>query len=137
MKEYRNEYQSYMELEGIRHLHSDVQKYNKVIRGIGINDELISVGTVLSSPKDRKKVVKALKLVRQDLVRALQTERILRENKDFIALNPSMFDNNLSTVESLRIGNEAVEWSKLFNQAIEVAVEVNREMRKLQNKSNR
>ena len=136
-QDYQKKYQEYMDLQRLRSLHFDVQKYNEVIRGMGINDKLISVGTVPSSPKDRKKVVKALKLVRQGLVRALQTERILRENKDFIALNPSMFDSNLSDVESLRIGNEAVEWSKLFNQAIEVAVEVNSEMRKLQSRNNR
>jgi len=125
-------YESFLAQESVRNLYLEVTKFNSTVKALDIVDRLVELGNVSASLNVRTKVIEALMLTRQDLIRALKTERILRENKDFIISNPSMFDRSLSTIESLRVGNEAGEWIKLFDQAMQVAVEVRSEMRKLQ-----
>jgi hypothetical protein len=81
--------------------------------------------------RNRSKTLEALALTRKDFVRALKTERILRENRGFIA-NSSMFDTNLGAIESLSVIDEAGEWNVIINQVVQVALEVNNEIKKLQ-----
>lgn len=110
----------------------EVDKYNTVIQAIHINDQLEAVGTTETSLNDRKKVIEALKLTREDLVRALKSEKILRENRSFIAGNPDLFATNLGAVQALQVSNQASEYGRLLNEALQIAIGVQAEMRKLQ-----
>lgn len=114
-------------------LFDDVDRYNSVIQAIAINDQLEAAGNTEIGLKDREKVVHALQLTRADLVRALKTERILRKNHRFIARNSDLFADNLTTLASLQISDRASEHGRLLNAALEIAVDVQEEMRKLQN----
>jgi len=80
-------------------------------------------------------VIEALKLTRKDLVRALRTEKILRENKHFILGNSELFANNLAALASMEVTQEAAEHSKLLNEALEIALDVQYQMKKLQGQS--
>lgn len=111
----------------------EVDKYNTVIQAIHINDQLEAVGTPEMSVTDRKKVIEALRLTREDLVRALRSEKILRENQSFIAGNPELFATNLRAVQALQVSDRASEYGRLLNEALQIAVGVQEEMRKLQN----
>ncbi len=123
------------ERESLKHLFPEIQKYNNIVRAIDIKDQLEAVGNKSIDTSDRQEVVKALKLTREDLVRALKTEKILRNNRDFINQNPAMIANNLTAVRAIQISDRASEWSDLLNQALEVAVEVQGEMQRLQVRS--
>lgn len=65
--------------------------------------------------------------------RALKTERILRENKDIINMRPELFENNLIALRTLQVSEQATESGQLLNEALQVAVGVQEEMKKLQN----
>lgn len=82
----------------LRILLNDVERYNTVIRAIDINDQIEEAGNPEVLIKERESVLAALKLTKADLVRALKTERILRENKSFILSNTELFVNNLATL---------------------------------------
>jgi len=112
-------------------LYQEIQKFNNIIKAIDINDQLVAAGNVSANLRNRAKTLEALALARKDFVRALKTERILRENRGFIA-NSSMFDTNLGAIESLSVGDEAGEWNVIINQVVQVALEVNNEIKKLQ-----
>ena len=84
------------------------------------------------SLKERKKVLEALKLTRNDLVRALKTERILRENKNFIVSRAELFINNLATLTAMQVSEQATEHGRLLNEALQIALDVQQEMRSLQ-----
>ncbi|MHC5720305.1 MAG: hypothetical protein ACYTX0_51835, partial [Nostoc sp.] len=73
---------------------SEVNRYNSIIKVIDINDQIEEAGNTEVVIKEREGVVEALKLTKADLVRALKTERILREHKNFILSNTELFVNN-------------------------------------------
>lgn len=110
----------------------DVDRYNAVIKAIDINDQIELAGNIGVSIKERKKVIEALQLTRVDLVRALMTERILRENKKFIISNTELFANNLTTLIAMQVTEQATEHGRLLNEALQIALDVQYEMRRLQ-----
>ncbi len=120
-----------------RHRHlanllDEIAQFNAVVRAIDINDQIEAVGNPGVAIQDRDRVIEALDLTREDIVRALRTERILRKNAQFIRLNPELFANNLKTLTALQVSDQASEHARLLNEALQIAVGVREEMRKLQ-----
>lgn len=110
----------------------DVDRYNSVIKAIDINDQIEDAGNPGVVIQERAKVIAALKLTKNDLVRALKTERILRENKSFILSNAELFTNNLATLTAMQVTEEATEHGRLLNEALQIALDVQLEMKRLQ-----
>jgi hypothetical protein len=111
----------------------DVKRYNSVIKAIDINDQIEAVGNPGVCLRNREQVIHALALAREDILRALKTERILRENESFIKSNSQLFDNNLTALTALQVSDAASEHGRLLNEALQIVVDVQEEMRKLQN----
>jgi hypothetical protein len=112
---------------------SDVDRYNAVIKAIDINDQIEAAGNPGVVIREREKVIAALKLTRNDLIRALKTERILRENQHFILRNTELFTNNLATLTAMQVTDQATEHGRLLNEALQIALDVQLEMKRLQN----
>lgn len=115
-------------------LFDDVDRYNGIIKTIEINDKIEEAGNSGVKIDDRSKVIQALQLIRDDLVRALKTERILRENKKFVAANSELFVSNLKALSALQISDRSSQPGRLLNEALQVALGVQAEMKKLQNR---
>nr|WP_155746136.1 hypothetical protein [Scytonema sp. UIC 10036] len=111
---------------------NDVERYNSVIKAIDINDQIEAAGNPGVSLKERQKVLEALALTRSDLVRALRTEKILRENKKFIISRSELFANNLATLTAMQVSEQASEHGRLLNEALQIALDVQHEMKSLQ-----
>ncbi|MEH1937117.1 MAG: hypothetical protein V7L14_26120 [Nostoc sp.] len=111
---------------------NEVNRYNTVIRVIDINDQIEEAGNPEVVIKEREGVIEALKLTKTDLVRALKTEKILRENKSFILGNTELFVNNLATLTAMQVTEQATEHGRLLNEALQIALDVQHEMKKLQ-----
>ncbi|MEH1939941.1 MAG: hypothetical protein V7L01_06965 [Nostoc sp.] len=111
---------------------NEVSRYNTVIRVININDQIEEAGNPEVVIKERDGVIEALKLTKSDLVRALKTERILRENKSFILSNTELFVNNLATLTAMQVNEQATEHGRLLNEALQIALDVQHEMKRLQ-----
>ncbi|WP_026100385.1 hypothetical protein [Fortiea contorta] len=112
---------------------NDVDRYNAVIKAIDINDQIEDAGNPDICIHQRESVIEALKLTRADLVRALKTERILRENRNFILSNSELFVNNLATLTAMQVNEQATEHGRLLNEALQIALDVQHEMKRLQN----
>ena len=110
------------------------EKYNTIIKALEIQAEIEAVGSTSLRLKNREQVIEALQLIREDLVRALTIERILRKHKRFISANAKLFASNLNDVTSLLINDEVSEHGRLLNEALEIAVAVRDEMKRLENK---
>ncbi|MBC1240031.1 hypothetical protein VF14_28035 [Nostoc linckia z18] len=117
--------------EGLTILLDEVDKYHDLIKAIDINDQLAASGNLESSVQDRDRVTAALQLIREDLVRALKTERILRDNKNLLANNQELFVNNLASLQALQVSTQAGEYAQLLNQSLQIAIDVQAEIRKL------
>ncbi|MBK1990561.1 hypothetical protein A0J48_024060 [Sphaerospermopsis aphanizomenoides BCCUSP55] len=114
---------------------NDVQRYNAVIQAIKINDQIEEAGNLEVGIKQRTRVIEALKLTKLDLIRALKTERILRENKNFIVTNSDLFMNNLAALTSMQVTEQATEHVRFLNEDLQIALDVQYEMRRLQSQS--
>lgn len=119
----------------LRILLNDVDRYNSVIKAIDINDQIEEAGNPEVGIQTRDRVIEALRLTRADLVRALKTEKILRENKSFILSNTELFINNLATLTAMQVTEQATEHGRLLNEALQIALDVQYEMRRLQSQS--
>jgi hypothetical protein len=115
-----------------KNLFDEVDRYNAVVKAIEISDRLEAAGNKGASLKGREKAIAALKQTRDSLICALKTERILRENKKFIAGTTELFDNNLTTLQALQVNEEASEHRRLLGEALQIAVGVQEEMKKLE-----
>lgn len=124
----------WVKFKSVRRLVKEVDRYNAVIKAVDINDQLEEAGNPGVGLSDREKVIQALSLMKADLIRALKTERILRENKGFIAKHPQLFTTNLTALTALQLSDRASEYGRVLDQALQVAVGVQEEMRKLQNR---
>jgi hypothetical protein len=65
----------------------EVGRYHNAIAALEIHDRLEAAGNVAMTFEDRSQIISALQLTREDLVRALKTERILREHQRFVDRN--------------------------------------------------
>ncbi|AKG20201.1 hypothetical protein [Calothrix sp. 336/3] len=110
----------------------EVDKYHALIQAIDINDQLADSGNTQNHLRDREKIIAALQLIREDLVRALKTERILRDNKKLLANNQELFVNNLANLQALQVSTQAGEYAQLLHQSFQIALDVQAELRKLQ-----
>jgi hypothetical protein len=111
---------------------NDVERHSAVIKAIDINDQIEAAGNSGVSLNERKKVIEALKMTRNDLVRALKTERILRENKKFIVSKLELFADNLPTLTVMQVSEEASEHGRWLNEVFQIALDVQQEMKSLQ-----
>ena len=111
---------------------NEVNKYNAVIKSINVSDQLEEAGNLEFKIDNRRKLINALELTRADVVRALKTEKILRLNKDFIARNQDLANNLLSLTE-MKISAQSSQEGRLLDEELQIAVNVQEEMRKLQN----
>jgi len=107
-----------------------VDKYHAVIKAIDIKDQR-STAENESHLDDREKVITALQLVREDLVQGLKTERILRDNKKLLANNQDLFVNNVETLHATSLSERASEYAQLLNQLLQIALDVQAQIRKL------
>ncbi|WP_243713830.1 hypothetical protein [Nostoc sp. 106C] len=119
----------------LRILINDVDRYNAIIKAIDINDQIEDAGNSGVSIRERHRVIEALKLTRNDLIRALKTEKILRENKNFIISNSEFFANNLATLTAMQVTEQATEHGRILNEALQIALDVQHEMKRLQSQS--
>jgi hypothetical protein len=109
----------------------EVDRYHDVIQAIDLNDQLATSANSQNSISDRQKVISGLQLIREDLVRGLKMERILRDNKKLLANNQELLSNNLANLQALQVSQEASEYAQILNQSLQIAIDVQAEIRKL------
>lgn len=114
-------------LKKIIRLIKEVTNHNQIVKNLHTLDQLVEAGNPIKL-NDRGTVIDALRITRAGLVRALKTEKILRENPKFM---PEYFNIDLTTIESEKTTVRAVEYAELLNDALQVGVSVQQAMRKL------
>lgn len=109
------------------HLIDGVNQHNKIIRNLDVLDQLESVGNPIQI-SERERVLEALRMNRQNLVRALETGRILRENPKF---KPEQFNIDLSGLRALQATEKATEYGRFLDEILKIGVNIQSEMRRL------
>jgi hypothetical protein len=115
--------------EVILRLFAEVDKCNRAITDIDVVDQLQDAGNAIKL-ESRESAIAALRMTRNDLVRALKTERILRENPQF---HPERFDVDITAFEALQMSDRAKEYARTFDTTLQIAIDVQSVMYDLQN----
>ena len=101
-----------------------VDQYHGLIVAVDVNDQLAVSGELDHSLNDRDKVITALQFLREDLVRAFKSDRLLRDNKRLLADNHDLSVNNLTHIQALQSSSQTSEYSLLLNQVLQIALDV-------------
>ncbi|WP_190315960.1 hypothetical protein [Pseudanabaena sp. UWO310] len=109
-------------------LFKEVEKCNQTIRHIDVFDRLQDAGNPIKL-ESRELAIAALRMTRNDIVRALKTERILREHPEF---HPDRFDIDLNAFTAISINERAKEYGQIFNTTLQIAIDVQKAMSELQ-----
>jgi hypothetical protein len=110
-------------------LFAEVDKCNKAIRDIDIFDQLKDAGNPIKLAS-REAAIAALRMTRNDIIRALKTERILREHPEF---HPDNFDIDLNAFQAVQMRDLAQEYAHVFDTTLQIAIDVQKAMAELQN----
>lgn len=119
-------------LKTLTHLLDEVDKYNEVIQSVDVVDRLEAIG-IQASITNREQVVDALNITRNSLICGLMTEKILRDNRSLLARRYDLFsniENNLVTLRTLEMNNQAKEYAVFLNQAFQIGMSVYQEVQK-------
>ena len=118
------------------YLLEEVERYNSIVKGLEINQQLVDAGNSDLSLNDKENLVNTLITTRENLICALKTERILRKNRAFIARNREILATNLTALQTLQITlqtkNEAKDYTDILQDALHSAQDVKEEMKKLE-----
>lgn len=114
----------------LSHLLDEIDRFNEMVAAVEILEELANKGSRLNL-ENREEVLEALHLTRESLVCGLMTERVLRKHQQFMARRQEMFasiERNLVTLQQLQVSDEATDYGRLLNEAIQIGTSVHREL---------
>mgnify|MGYP006422265119 CR=1 FL=1 len=103
---------------------TDVKNHNQVIYRIQVLDELSSVGNKVSLD-DRQTVLDALNITKNNIIQALKTDKILRQNPGF---KPDRFAVDLASMRSLQVQEKSSEYGSLLNEALQIGISLQDEL---------
>ncbi len=116
-------------------LFNEFKKHNQIVKAIDVKEQLEEVEQTRSDSQVKLTLLKALIEMRQDLIKALKVEKILRENQKVIETNPELFKASFDTTKVQKIIDRGSEYDRLINKTLKIGTEVNKEMKKMKNNS--
>jgi energy-coupling factor transporter transmembrane protein EcfT len=111
---------------------NEVDKYHAGVQAVDNLDQQAISENPENNSHDRENVISALQLVREDLVRGLKIERLLRDNKKSLTEQQELSVNNLANLQALQVSSSAGEYAQILNQLLQIDLDVQSQIRKLQ-----
>lgn len=115
----------------LSHLLDEIDRFNETVSAVEILEELGSTQNSRLNLENRQEVLEALHLTRESLVCGLMTERVMRKHQRFMARRAEMFssiERNLATLQLFQVSDEASDYGRLLNEAIQIGTSVHREL---------
>ncbi len=115
----------------LSHLLDEIDRFNEMVAAVEILEELGSTQNSRLNLENRHEVIEALHLTRESLVCGLMTERVMRKHQKFMARREEMFssiERNLATLQLLQVSDDASDYGRLLNEAIQIGTSVHREL---------
>ena len=124
------------QLKTLDRLLLEVAHYNEMLTAVEVYYELATAQgkAEARTPEPVAIMLEALHLTRENLVNGLTTERILRKHQRFMAQRQALFsrmEQNLSALQAMQVVDAASEYGTLLSDALEIGVQVQREMQSL------
>lgn len=110
----------------------ELDRYHGALKAVAIAEELAAARHQAIDPDERAAVRSVLELTRDDLIRALSIDRILRENHDLLAIDLASFAESLTALQALQTNVQGQEYQEILQRTVAIGASVRVEMRKLQ-----
>jgi len=117
-------------------LFNQIDRYNTIVKALNIYEQLEATEHPQAILENRDTIIQALKLIRNELIKGLKIERILKKHKKFIQQNPQFFDSNFTDLTVLQTEKPTTEEGILLYQAFEIASEIHTHLKQLQEQQN-
>ncbi|HBK24993.1 MAG TPA: hypothetical protein DDZ60_21590 [Planktothrix sp. UBA10369] len=115
---------------------NQIDRYNTIVKALNIYEQLEATEHPQAILENRDTIIQALKLIRNELIKGLKIERILKKHKKFIQQNPQFFDSNFTDLTVLQTEKPTTEEGILLYQAFEIASEIHTHLKQLQEQQN-
>jgi hypothetical protein len=109
----------------------EIDRFNELIRAVDVIDRLDDVTPDSGHFENRLEILNALNVTRDSLISGLMTEKILRENRGLLSRRQDLLthiETNLSTLSVMEVSDEASDYSRILNEALQIGTIVQREM---------
>lgn len=128
-------------IKSLARLLDEIDKYNNVVQAI-ILIEKLEVADRSNPPSHQPEitqdVVEVMQGIRESLISALRVARIIKNHKSLLNTRYQLLDsleNNLNTLVSLDMSDQASEYSRLLKESLQIGMSVHQEVRKLKNQN--
>ncbi len=109
-----------------------VDKYHAEVQAVDNFDQQTISENLENNSHERETILAALQLAREDLVRGLKIERVLRDNKKSLTDQQELSVNNLTNLQALQVSSSAGQYAQILNQLLQIDLDVQSQIRKLQ-----
>ncbi|MBD2460299.1 hypothetical protein H6G89_04510 [Oscillatoria sp. FACHB-1407] len=121
-------------LKTFTQLMAQVQQYNRLVHRVHLIDHWKSSSNPCEDhAQSREEAIAALRLTRDNLIHALNTEKFYRMHANWMAHSDPItpLENNLTILMALGLHASIDEYSHLFNEILQINVNLHREMAKI------
>jgi hypothetical protein len=109
--------------DALSRLRESIERYNALVRALDVRDRL-SRARGSGEPVGDEAVLRAIRTTRENLVRAVRVQRVLRDGRDVVLDADALRIGELVPVEALRIEQTAEAYSELAGETLAIAAEV-------------
>lgn len=120
-------------LKTLMRLLDEIDNFHDLLQTVVVLERLEKVANS-STNVIKNDVLEALELIRSSLISGLMAETILRQNRRLLARRNDLLgsiENNLGTLQTLVIQQQATDYGDVLREALQISVSVHQEIQKL------
>ena len=109
----------------------EIDRFNELVRAVDVVDRLNDVNPGLHHFENRIEILRALNMTRDSLISGVMTENILRESRGLRSRRQDLLTHieaNLSALSVMEVSDEAHDYSRILNEALQIGMIVQQEM---------
>jgi hypothetical protein len=109
----------------------EIDRFNELVRAVDVIDRLDHIKPESGHFENRIEILHALNVTRDSLISGMMTEKILRENRGILSRHHDLLTHiatNLSALSTMQVSDEANDYSRILNEALQIGAIVQQEM---------
>lgn len=121
-------------LKTLMRLLDEIDNFHDLLQTVVVLERLEKVANSSTNVLNNNDVLEALELIRSSLISGLMAETILRQNRRLLARRNDLLasiENNLGTLQTLAIQQQATEYGEVLTEALQISLSVHQEIQKL------
>jgi hypothetical protein len=123
-RRYRSRRRARLGYDVLSRLLESIRRHNDLVRALSVRERLARAQGAAADDAELAPVLAAIRTMRENLVRALTVQRILRENRDVLEQAGRERSEDLVPIDALRIEGEAEHYRDVVGETVKLAAEV-------------